>query len=42
MTKGDIYIKMEEGMVTLLKEIDLEYYKYVIYTYKRGRKRMYT
>ena len=28
-------------MVTLLKEIDLEYYKYFIYTYKFGRKCMY-
>ena len=28
-------------MVTQLEEIDLEYYKYFIYTDKRGRKCMY-
>ena len=40
--KGDIHIKLEGAMVTLLEEIDPEYYKYFIYTYKRGRKCMYT
>ena len=28
-------------MFTLLKDIDPYYYKYIIYTYKRGRKCMY-
>ena len=35
--KGDIHIKLEGAMVTLLEEIDPEYYKYFIYTYKHGR-----
>ena len=39
--KGDIHIKMEGSMVTLLEEIDPEYYKDFIYTNKRGRKCMY-
>ena len=38
---GDIHIKLEGDMVTLLEEIDPEYYKYFIYTDKRGMKRMY-
>ena len=36
--KGDIHIKLEGAMVTLLEEIDPEYYKDFIYTDKRGRK----
>ena len=36
--KGDIHIKLEVAMVTLLEEIDPEYYKDYIYTYKRRRK----
>ena len=36
--KGYIHIKLEEAMVTLLEDIDPEYYKYFIYTDKRGRK----
>ena len=39
--KGDIHIKLEGDMVNLIKEIDPEYYKCFIYTYKRGRKCMY-
>ena len=39
--KGDIHIKLEGVMVTLLEEIDPEYYKYFIFTDKRGRKCMY-
>ena len=35
--KGDIQIKMEGVMVTLLEEIDPEYYKDFIFTDKRGR-----
>ena len=38
--KGDIHIKLEGSMVTLLEEIDPEYYKDFIFTYKRGRKCM--
>ena len=40
--KGDIQIKLEGAMVTLLEEIDPEYYKYFIYTDKLGSKCMYT
>ena len=40
--KGDKHIKLEGAMVTLLEDIDPEYYKYFIYTDKRGRKCMYT
>ena len=36
--KGDIHIKLEGAMVTLLEEIDPEYYKDFIFTDKRGRK----
>ena len=39
--KGDIHIKLEGAMVTLLEETDPDYYKYFIFTYKRGRKCMY-
>ena len=39
--KGDINIKLEGAMVTLLEETDPEYYKDFIYTDKRGRKCMY-
>ena len=39
--KGYIHIKLEGAMVTLLKEINPEYYKDFIYTYKLGRKCMY-
>ena len=39
--KVDIHIKLEGGMVTLLEEIDPEYYKYFIYTEKRGIKCVY-
>ena len=39
--KGDIHIKLEGDMATLLEEIDQEYYKYFIYTDKRGSKCMY-
>ena len=39
--KGDINIKLEGAMVTLLEEIYPEYYKDFIYTDKRGRKCMY-
>ena len=40
--KGDIHIKLEGAMVALLEEIDQEYYKYLIYTDKIGRKCMYS
>ena len=39
--KGDIHIKLEGAMITLLEEIDPEYYKYFVFTDKRGRKCMY-
>ena len=39
--KGDIHIKLEVAMVTLLEEIDPEYYKDLIFTYKRGWNCMY-
>ena len=39
--KGYIHIKLEGVMVTLLDEIDPDYYEYFIYTDKRGRKCMY-
>ena len=39
--KGDIHIKLEGAMVTLLEEIDPECYEYFIYTDKRRRKCMY-
>ena len=39
--KGDIHIKLEGAMVTLLEEIDPEYYKYFIFIDKRERKCMY-
>ena len=39
--KGDIHIKLEGSMVTLLEEIYPEYYKYFIFTDRRGRKYMY-
>ena len=39
--KGDIHIKLEGAMVTLLEEIDPEYYKDFIFTDKRGRNCMY-
>ena len=39
--KGDIHIKLEGDMVNLLEEIKPEYYKYIIYTNKRGNKCMY-
>ena len=39
--KGDIHIKLEGAMVTLLEYIDPEYYKYFIYTDKHGRNSMY-
>ena len=39
--KRDIHINLEGTMVTLLKDIDPNYYKYFIYTYTRGRKCMY-
>ena len=39
--KGDINIKPKGAMVTLLEDIDPKYYKYFIYTDKRGRKCMY-
>ena len=40
--KGDIHIKLEGAMATLLEEIDPEYYKDFIFTDKRGREFMYT
>ena len=39
--KGDIHIKLEGSIVTLLEEIYPEYYKYFINRYKCGRKCMY-
>ena len=39
--KGDIHIKLDGAMVTLLEDIDAEYYKDFVFTYKRGRKCMY-
>ena len=39
--KGDIHIKLEGAMFTLLEEIDPEYYKDFIFTNKRGRKCMH-
>ena len=39
--KGDIYIKLEGDMVTLIEDIDPEYYKYFIFTDKCGRKCMH-
>ena len=39
--KGDIHIKLEGGMFTLLEEIDPEYYKDFNFTDKRGWKCMY-
>ena len=39
--KGDIHIKMEGDTVTILEDIDPEYYTDFIYTDKRGRKCMY-
>ena len=36
--KGDIHIKLEGAMVTLLEEIDPEYYRDFNYTDKRGSK----
>ena len=38
---GDMHIKLEGAMVTLLEDIDPEYYKDLIFTDKRGRKCMY-
>ena len=38
--KVDIHIKLEGAMVTLLEETDPDYYKYFIFTYKRGRCRV--
>ena len=39
--KGDIHIKLEGAMVTLLEDIDPGYYKKIIFIDKRGRKCMY-
>ena len=39
--KGDTHIKLEGAMVNLLEDIDREYYKYFIYTDKRGSKCIY-
>ena len=39
--KGDIHIRLEGAMVTILEEIDPEYYKYFILTDKIRRKCMY-
>ena len=39
--KVDIHIKLEGSIITLLEEIDPEYYKYFIYTDKLGSKCMY-
>ena len=36
--KGDTHIKLEGAKVTLLEDIDPEYYKYFIYTDKRKSK----
>ena len=38
---GDIHIKLEGYMVTLIEDINPEYYKYFIYTYKRRKKCMH-
>ena len=40
--KGDIHIKLEGAMATLLEEIDPEYYKDFIFTDKCGRKCVYS
>ena len=40
--KVDIHIKLEGAMVTLLEDIDPEYYKDFIFTDKRGMKCMYS
>ena len=37
--KGYINIKLKEAIVTVLEEIDPEYYKDFIFTDKRGKKR---
>ena len=39
--KGDIHTKPEGAMITLLEDIDPEYYKDFIFTDKHGRKCMY-
>ena len=39
--KGDIHIKLEGAMVTLLEDINLEHYIYFIQKYKLGGKCMY-
>ena len=39
--KGDIHIKLEGAMVTLIEDINPEYYKFFIYTDKRGRNCIY-
>ena len=39
--KGNIHIKLEGAMVTLLEDIDPEYYKDLIFTDKSGRKCMF-
>ena len=39
--KGDIHIKLEGDVVTLLEDIDPEYYKDFIYIYKLRKKCMY-
>ena len=39
--KGDIHIKLEGDVVTLLEDIDPDYYKDFIFIYKRGSKCMY-
>ena len=39
--KRDIHIKLEGAMVTLLEDLDPEYYKDFIYTDKRRSKCMY-
>ena len=39
--KGDIHIKLEGSMVTLLEDIDPDYYTDLIYIDKRGSKCMY-
>ena len=39
--KGDIHIKLEGAMFTLLEEIDLEYYEDLIFIDKLGRKCIY-
>ena len=40
--KRDININLEVAIFALLKEIDTGFYKYFIYTYKRGRKCMFS